>query len=182
MMRRARRRKIQWRRVAQFEPVRVDGPPIAQEEAADRPSGRALVEPGTRVALVRERKNERDPHAVIVASLDEQPLGYLPADAAAWVAPLMDTGRMAFDGRIYAVCAAESGPPAQAAGFYVSLTQFELAPVEHFSLTLAARALVRLPLQSANWCFGHMAAVFHTFSPPSPQPPERYATDDRSGS
>jgi HIRAN domain len=182
MMRRARRRKIQWRRVAQFEPVRVDGPPIAQEEATDRPSGRALLEPGTRVALVRERKNERDPHAVIVASLDEQPLGYLPADVADWVAPLMDTGRMAFDGRIYAVCPAESGPPARAAGFYVTLTQFELAPVEHFSLTLAARALVRLPLQSANWCFGHVAAVFHTFSPPSSQSPERYATDDRSGS
>jgi hypothetical protein len=182
MMRRARRRKIQWRRVAQFEPVRVDGPPIAQEEAADRPSGRALLEPGTRVALVRERKNERDPHAVIVSSLDEQPLGYLPADVAECVAPLMDTGRMAFDGRVYAVCPAETGPPARVAGFYVSLTQFELAPVEHFSLRLAVRSLVRLPLQSANWCFGHVAAVFHTFSPPSSQSPERYATDDRSGS
>jgi hypothetical protein len=86
---------------------------------------------------------------------------------------------MAFDGRIYAVCPTESGPPAR---FYISLAQFELTPVEHFSLTLAARALVRLPLQSANWCFGHVSAVFHTFSPPASQSPERYATDDRSGS
>ncbi len=95
----------------------MDGPPLAQEEAADRPSGRVVLESDARVVLVRERKNERDPHAVIVASLDEQPLGYLPADVADWVAPLMDTGRMAFDGRIYAVCPAEAGarrpvPPA----------------------------------------------------------------------
>ncbi len=182
MMRRVRRRTIQWRRVAQFEPVRVDGFPIAQEEAADRPGGSAAIEPGMRVALVRERKNARDPQAVLVASLDEQPLGYLPADVAAVVAPLMDTGRVAFDGRIYAICPAESGPPARVAGFLLSLTQFELTPVERFSLRLAARTLWRLPLQSAGWCFGHVAAVFHAFSQHSPQSPERYATDDHSGS
>ncbi len=182
MTRRVRRRTIQWRRVAQFEPVRVEGAPLAQEEAADRPGDKASFEPGTRVALVRERKNESDPHAVIVASLDERPLGYLPADVADWLAPLLDTGRVAFDGRIYAVCPVAVEAPAGTPSFYISLTQFELQPVEHSTLTLGVRALLRLPRQSASWCFGHVAAVFHTFSQPSSQSPERYATDDRSGS
>lgn len=161
---------MQWRRVAQFEPIRVEGAPVAEEEATERPSGQATIEPGMRVALVRELDNDRHPDSVAVESLGEQRLGYLPADVAACVAPLLDSGRVAFDGRIYAVEPADPNSTAGAVNFSVALTQFELRPIERFSLLLAIRAVLHLPVLGANWCFGRAAALYHAFSQ-TPVPP-----------
>jgi hypothetical protein len=181
MFGRVRRRIIQWRRVAQFEPIRVEGAQVAEEQATERPSGKAIVQPGMRVALVREPENALDPDSVAVQSLDEQRLGYLPADIAAWVTPLLDSGRVAFDGRIYAVEPADPKSPPRAASFSVALTQFDLRPVERFSLVLAIRALLHLPVLGASWCFGRAAALYHAFSQTTVPPPDHYAADDRSG-
>jgi len=187
MFRRVRQRTVEWRRVAQFEPVRVEGAPVAQEEATDRPIGAVALQPGLRVALARDPENERGAQTVAVESLDEQTLGYLPAEVAAWVAPLLDSGRVTFDGRIYLV---ESSSPASTAhvgetpapSFYLSLTQFELRPIEHSSLMLAIRAFLRLPVLAANRCYARAAALYHAFSPTSGPPRDRYAADDHSGS
>ncbi len=169
---------MQWRRVAQFEPVRVDGADFAQEEATDRASGSARIEAGMRVALRRD--DEHGANAVRVESLDEQPLGYLPPDAAAWVAPLLESGRMAIDGRVYAVEGPDEStdnPP----GFFITLTQFELRPVERSSLTWAFRAAAQLPLRGVNWCVARTLALYHAFVPTTVPRRDRYAADDSSG-
>jgi hypothetical protein len=187
MFRRARRRILQWRRVAQFEPIRVEGAPLAQEGAAERPGDKATSEPGMRVTLARVRESDRDPATVAIESLDERRLGYLPAEVSAWVAPLLESGRVTFDGRIYAV---EPTDPHSSAGkvrFYVSLTQFELRPVERFSLALAIRTLFRLPVIGVNWCFGRAAAIDHAVTRTplrAPRfevgPSDRYVSDGSS--
>ncbi len=166
----------------------MDGAEVAQEEATDRPSGKAATQAGMRVALRRDPENERDANAVAVDSLDERTLGYLPSDIAAWVAPLLDSGRMAFDGRIYAVEHSGSESPTGALDFYLALTQFELLPVERSSLALAIQRLGLLPLRGVNWCVGRAAALCHAFghatarSPRFKVPPrDRYAADDGSG-
>jgi HIRAN domain len=161
MFGRVRRRTIQWRRVAQFEPVRVEGARPVEDEGADRPSETTTARPGLRVVLRREPRNADDLNAVAVESFDEQTLGYLPAEVAAWVAPLLDSGRVTFDGRIYAMAPADEG----LGSFYLSLTQFELKPVERSSLVLAIRALVSLPVIGANWCLRRAAALVHAVSP-----------------
>jgi HIRAN domain-containing protein len=180
VFRRARQRTIEWRRVAHFELVRVDGAPVAEEEAADQSSGKAGLHDGMRVALRRERGNEADPTAVAVDSLDEQRLAHLPAEVAARVAPLLDSGRFAFDGRIYAVEPADSESTTRGASFYLALTQFELRPVERFSPALAIRALLHLPVRSANWCLGRAIALYHALGDSPAGPPDRYAADDSS--
>jgi hypothetical protein len=182
MFRRVRRRTVEWRRVAQFEPVRVEGTPVAQEEATDRPIGAVALQPGLRVALARDPENERGTQTVAVESLDEQRLGYLPTDVAAWVAPLLDSGRVTFDGRIYAIEPSSPQSPPAPLSFYLALTQFELRPIEHSSVLLAIRAFLRLPVLGANWCYARAAAHYHAFSPTTGPPRDRYATDDRSGS
>jgi hypothetical protein len=181
VFRRARRRTIEWRRVAHFELVRVDGAPVAEEEAADRSSGKAALHAGMRIALRRERGNEADPTAVAVDSLDEQRLAYLPAEAAARVAPLLDSGRFAFDGRIYAVEPADSESTTGGASFYLALTQFELRPIERFSPAQAIRVLLHFPVVSANWCFDRAVALYHALGDSPTGPPDRYAADDSSG-
>jgi hypothetical protein len=181
MSSRARRRNIQWRRVAQFEPIRVEGTPSTRDDVAERPSGPAAIKTGTRVILARDPENESCPEAVAVESLDEQRLGYLPPQVAAWVAPLMDSGRVTFDGRIYALdTAAQSTDGATA--FYLSLTQFELCPVEQSSLALALRVVLRAPVLAANWSFAHAAAIYHAISHSHLPPTDRYAADDHSRS
>jgi hypothetical protein len=182
MFRRVRRRTVEWRRVAQFEPVRVEGTPVAQEEATDRPIGAVALQPGLRVALARDPENERGTQTVAVESLDEQRLGYLPTEVAAWVAPLLDSGRVTFDGRIYAIEPSSPQSPPAPLSFYLALTQFELRPIEHSSVLLAIRAFLRLPVLGANWCYARAAALYHAFSPTTGPPRDRYATDDRSGS
>jgi hypothetical protein len=173
MFRRVRRRTVEWRRVAQFEPVRVEGTPVAQEEATDRPIGAVALQPGLRVALARDPENERGTQTVAVESLDEQRLGYLPTEVAAWVAPLLDSGRVTFDGRIYAIEPSSPQSPPAPLSFYLALTQFELRPIEHSSVMLAIRAFLRLPVLGANWCYARAAALYHAFSPSTAPPRDR---------
>jgi hypothetical protein len=144
--------------------------------------GTVALEPGLRVALARDPENERGAQTVAVESLDQQTLGYLPADVAVWVAPLLDSGRAAFDGRIYALEPSSPQSPPAAPSFYLALTQFELRPVEHSSLMLAIRAFLRLPVLSANWCYARAVALYHAFGPTTGPPRDRYAADDHSGS
>jgi hypothetical protein len=159
----------------------VEGTPVAQEEATDRPIGTVALQPGLRVALARDPENERGTQTVAVESLDEQTLGYLPVEVSDWVAPLLDSARVTFDGRIYAIEPSNSESTPSAPSFYLALTQFELRPVEHSSLMLAIRALLRLPVLGANWCYARAAALYHAASPTAAPPRDRYATDDHSG-
>jgi hypothetical protein len=170
MFRQMRRRTVRWRRVAQFEPIRVDGAPVVREDIADRRSEHAAIHAGMRVVLTRDLDKEHELNVVVVESLHEQRLGYLPAEVADWVAPLLDSGRVAFDGRIYAIEPATRGSTNGADSFYLTLTQFERRPVERFSLALLLRSLLHLPRLGMSWCLGQMAALYHAFSR-TPAPP-----------
>ncbi len=177
MFARKRRRSVEWRRVAQFEPIRVEGAPIVPDDSDGPPSAQRAVVAGMRVVLARDPDKDDDLNLVVVQSPTDRCLGYLPVEVADWVAPLLDSSRVAFDGRIYAV---EQGRPSlseargdstnHADSFYLTLTQFEQQPVERFSLTLTFRSLLNLPALAANWCCGHAASIYHTFSR-TPAPP-----------
>ncbi|HET6326918.1 MAG TPA: HIRAN domain-containing protein [Planctomycetaceae bacterium] len=170
MFARKRRRSVEWFRVAQFEPIRVEGAPIAADGGEERPNGHKAVGAGMRVVLARDPDKDDDLNIVVVKSPDERRLGYLPAEVADWVAPLLDSSCVAFDGRIYAVEPARGDSTNCADSFYLTLTQFERRPVERFSLTLTFRGLLNLPVLTANWCCGHAAAIYHAFSR-TPAPP-----------
>jgi hypothetical protein len=180
MFKRLRRRTVEWRRVAQFEPVRVEGAAVAKDEATDRPSGAPAMQPGMRVVLRGETDNDSGPDRVAVVSLDERTLGYLTAEVAGWVAPLLSSGHVAIEGRVFAVeqgGESASEPP----GFYVTLI--------HFVLALACAAVVRAPIAGATWCRARTAALFQALTGATPhrgrfdaRSSDRYATDDSSGS
>jgi hypothetical protein len=170
MFSRMRRRTVEWRRVAQFEPIRVEGAPLTKDDTTDRPSERMAPQAGMRVLLAREPDDEHNRNAVVVESLCEQRLGYLPAEVADWIAPLLDSGRVAFDGRIYAIGGAECEWTNGASPFFLTLTQFERRPVERFSLGLSIRSLLHVPAIGVNWCIGQLAALYHAFSQ-TPIPP-----------
>jgi hypothetical protein len=169
MFPRMRRRIVEWRRVAQFEPIRVEGAPLAKDDATDRPSERLAPQAGMRVLLARKPGDEHNRNAVVVESLSEQRLGYLPAELADWIAPLLDSGRVAFDARIYAIGPANRDS-AGGGAFFLTLTQFEFRPVERFSLGLSIRSLLHVPAIGVNWCIGQLAALYHAFSQ-TPIPP-----------
>jgi HIRAN domain len=172
MFSRMRRRTVEWRRVAQFEPICVEGALLVEYDGTDRPSDGTAPQVGMRVVLAREPDNEHDRNAVAVDSLGEQRLGYLPAEVADWIAPLLDSGRVAFDGRIFAI-----GPTnrdsATGGAFFLTLTQFEFRPVERFSLGLSIRSLLHVPAIGVNWCIGQLAALYHAFSQTSIPPSDR---------
>jgi len=54
----------------------------------------ALCEPGDPVELRREPKNPKDHYAIAVFNRREMQMGYLSAERAAWLAPMLDRGRV----------------------------------------------------------------------------------------
>ncbi len=182
MFRRVRRRTFEWRRVAQFEPVRVEGAPVAQEEATDRPMGTVALEPGLRVALRAIRKTSAVPRPSRSSRSTSRlwaifRLTWRFGSRRSWTlaARLLTAG-------FYALEPSSPQSPPAAPSFYLALTQFELRPVEHSSLMLAIRAFLRLPVLGANWCYARAAALYHAFGPTTGPPRDRYAADDHSGS
>jgi hypothetical protein len=134
-----------------------------------------------RIALKRELGDGRDRHRVAVESLDERTLGYLPVEVAAWVAPLLDRERVAIDGRIYAVEPTAPESRQGAPNFYVSLTQFELLPINRSSLVRAIQGLLSAPFRSAKWCVSRVAMLHQATGLDGPSG-DRFATDDKAGS
>ncbi len=62
----------------------------------------ARLEPGMEVVLEREPANSHDANAIRVDTSDFQRAGHLPRRTAAWLAPLIDAGKIRADGRIAA--------------------------------------------------------------------------------
>jgi len=54
----------------------------------------ALCKPGDPIELRREPKNPKDERAVAVYSPQGVQMGYLSAERAAWIAPMLDRGRV----------------------------------------------------------------------------------------
>jgi hypothetical protein len=134
-----------------------------------------------RIALKRESSDRQERYCVAVESLDERTLGYLPAEVAAWVAPLLDRERVAIDGRIYAIEPAAPDARRIAPSFYVSLTQFELLPVQRSALVRAIQGLLSAPFRSAKWCVSRVAMLHQATGLEGPSG-DRFATDEKAGS
>lgn len=58
------------------------------------------VTPGMQVILEREKDNVHDKNSVRVENAAFDPVGHLPRKTAAWLAPLLDEGKIRIDGRV----------------------------------------------------------------------------------
>ena len=59
-----------------------------------------MVQPGEQVNLEHEPENSHDKNAIRVENRHFQPVGYLPKGVAAWLAPLIDAGKLRVDGYV----------------------------------------------------------------------------------
>ena len=66
----------------------------------------AAIQAGERVNLEREPENEHDNQAIRVENGRFEPVGHLPRAMAAWLAKLMDSGKLRLDGYVPAAVAA----------------------------------------------------------------------------
>ena len=57
------------------------------------------IRPKDPVGIEREPGNDHDPNAIRVMSPDSEQVGHLPRRMAAWLAPLLDAGKVRVDGR-----------------------------------------------------------------------------------
>jgi len=137
-----KKRNLRWRRVAVYRPVRIDVDLATVDRSRSRRDFLDSCHPGMRVLLRRE-PTSRDRHAVALVVDGGRRIGRLPAEVAAWVAPLLDSGTAAFDAEIWSVDRGGSGPSVEHDGdrsnprvpaCRLMLTQHELAPTPRRSL------------------------------------------------
>ncbi len=133
--------KLQWRRVAVYQPVTVAGTTLANEDGSERQRILQTCHAGMRVIVCREPTKgheptkSHEPNTVALFVDEGRRIGHLPAEVAEWVAPLLDSGRAAFDSEIWSLekVAGDNGQPVLICR--LMLTQHELVPVRRFSWT-----------------------------------------------
>jgi hypothetical protein len=145
--------KLQWRRVAVYQPVTVAGTALANEDGSDRQRILQTCQAGTHVFLSRETTNRHDPNtvAVFVGEVGEgSQIGQLPADVGEWVAPLLDSGSAALDAEIWSLEKVAGDSGGEMLVCRLMLTQHELMPVKQFSWTAWLRGDRRSVSQSPS--------------------------------
>jgi hypothetical protein len=125
--------KLQWRRVAVYQPVAVEGVSLSNEDGSDRQSILRACQVEMRVFLQRE-PNLHDPDAVSVFVTDETRIGQLPAEVAEWIAPLLDSGKSAFDAQIWSLEKVEGENGRELITCSLMLTQHQLVAIRQLSL------------------------------------------------
>jgi hypothetical protein len=125
--------KLEWRRTAVYEPVLIQGAALAEAEVA-RQSLLKQCQAGLRVLLRRE-PTVADAAAVAVMVGDERIIGYLPRDVSEWVAPMLDSGIVAFDSEIWSLERARTAAGLEAFECRLLLTQHDMVPVARFTMT-----------------------------------------------
>jgi hypothetical protein len=126
------RTRLEWRRVALFQPVTVAAAGLVNEDGSDRQSILAECHAGMRVVLRRE-PSDRDPKGVALFVSEGRKIGQLPAEAAEWIAPLLDSGKTAFDAEIWSLERNDDGKSRERIVCRLQLTQHDLVPVKRFS-------------------------------------------------
>ena len=167
MLKQLHRRTIEWRRIAQYEPVRVDGVALNNEDGSDRQQLLRDCHAGMRVVLRRERTNPDNSNAVALFIHGGRQIGYLTQNVAAWVAPLLDSDRAAFDAEIWSLDRVAADNGRTLIGCTIALRQFGFVVVERFSWALAIAAAVRLPAAAIKWTAGHAAPLLRNRSHPA---------------
>lgn len=76
-----------------------------------------------------------DPHGVALFVSDGRQIGCLPIPVADWVAPLLDSGKDAFDAEIWSLDKIAGQNGEEQIACRVTLTQHELVPVRQFAWT-----------------------------------------------
>src|SRR5580698_11409818 len=94
--------KIEWRRVAVYQPVSIAGHGLFNEDGSDRQDILETCQVGMRVVLRRDPASS-DPNRVALFVNEGRQIGELPAEVADWVAPLLDSGKSAFDAEIWSL-------------------------------------------------------------------------------
>ncbi len=125
---------LRWRRVATFRPVRVTGGVFEKNGAAQRQSVICKCRIGMRVLLRRE-PTIHDRNAVSLFVSGERRIGALPAEIAEWVAPLLDSGKAAFDAEIWSLHESECEHDPDARVCRLMLTQYERVPIKRLSFS-----------------------------------------------
>jgi hypothetical protein len=125
--------KLQWRRVGVYQPVAVEGVPFSNEDGCNRQSILRACQVEMRVFLRRE-PTPHDPDAVSLFVSDEGRIGQLPAEVAEWIAPLLDSGKSAFDAQIWSLEKVEGENGHEQITCSLTLTQHQLVPIRQFSL------------------------------------------------
>jgi len=110
------------------------------------------------------RREENHSDAIALYLPGGQQIGYLAQDVSAWVAPLLDTGRAAFDAEIWSLDRSTADDGSPLVGCTVLLTQFGLVVVERFSWALALAAAVRFPATSLKWLVRRVAPLMQSRS------------------
>jgi len=125
--------KLQWRRVGVYQPVPVVGGALVNDDGSERQGILRTCPIGTHLVLQRE-PTSHDPNAISLLLGDGRRIGHLPQETAETVAPLLDSGRVAFDAEIWSLekVAGENGR--EWLECRVMLTQHELMRFSRFSL------------------------------------------------
>jgi hypothetical protein len=71
-----------------------------ESEIAGRSHFQADVQLGEHINLERELENQRDKNAIRVDNSRFQPVGYVPRPTVAWLAPLLDSGKIRIEGYV----------------------------------------------------------------------------------
>ena len=125
--------RLEWRRTAVYQPVLVESATLTDDEETEQQRVLNSCEIGLRVALKRMPRS-LDPSAVAVMA-GEQVVGYLPREVGECVAPLIDSGKVAFDAEIWSLEKTESDSGREALVCRLVLTQHDFVPVVRFALT-----------------------------------------------
>jgi len=159
MSRHLYRPTIEWRRIAQYAPVQVDGVGLNNEDGSHRQQVLFDCQAGTRVVVKRNLKSTDNSNAVALFLRDGRQIGYLTQNVAAWVAPLLESIGGAFDAEIWSLDRVPANDGRTQIGCTVALTQFESLVVERFSWALAFAAVVRLSAKTTKWTASQVASM-----------------------
>jgi hypothetical protein len=119
--------QLEWRRVAVYRPMRIDVE-LVTGTAAFQPAQRSRTcVQGMRVLLRRE-PTIHDPSAVALCASSGRRIGALSSEVAEWVAPLLDSGKTAFEGEIWRLEGSVSRCVQRDAVGRLMLTRHELVP------------------------------------------------------
>jgi hypothetical protein len=124
--------KLEWRRVAIYQHVTVAGLALLNEDGSDRQDILKTCQVGMRVVLRRDPASS-DPNRVALFVNEGRQIGELPVEVAEWVAPLLDSGKSAFDAEIWSLEKNEQTECRERFVCRLLLTQHDLVPVKRFS-------------------------------------------------
>jgi hypothetical protein len=139
--------RLRWQRIAVYGPVNVQVE--VSTETAARPPGFPGARDASMRVLLRHEPTPCDPNAVALYTASGRRIGSLHPEVAAWVAPLLDSGRSAFEGDIWPLEAGGSERGRLVPTRTMTLIHYELSPVAQSLWSTSLRGAIRLARTSS---------------------------------